>query len=491
MSRDLWSRFQDRQVCERDVTSAEQALKGLSSYWLSPPAQQLCRELWGEDWSGPQARVPEPGACWPIFINADTRTHALLRSAMTLPLIWRRRASHDERLPQPLRNLADEVLASFAAARPPVPADGTSWGLAYSLSEGETPDLGALAGDEFSPRSAWAALAGGLIQAVEGLSPDVRIWATARWDNGVRGVEGVRAKVQLALGESATRLFVPDCNQVEAESALRELSPASSGELPRLKILGLRSDQPDPVKALGPYLAHLMVRPSRPDHAVGDDGPLDRWRGDLANWYERVYQFDPNEASRRHTAEIVPEIGEYLRSRHSLGEAPLSHLILIASHNGGNLVPMIVNIVRPHACLVLYSSDEQGMHYRGEVEAALKAISTELADRTVYRAFAMDHTLRRRLARLTAEFTTGVPREQVIYDLTPGQFLAKLALIDDCVRSGNAMAFLDHEFSKAIKSPRPFSQRLVFWRHGEKWLLPPSANAEPEASEALRESHSP
>ena len=70
------------------------------------------------------------------------------------------------------------------------------------------------------------------------------------------------------------------------------------------------------------------------------------------------------------------------------------------------------------------------------------------------------------------EFIQGVPPQRVAFDMTPGKFLMKLALLDHVVGPENTLLHLDHDYDAKMRMARPFSQRVLTWRPGQPWQFP-------------------
>jgi hypothetical protein len=244
-------------VAQEEAFLACRDLDLLARWWLRPDVLRRAHEY---DPSFPyltSSKRPklakEPGSCWVVFVN---RGLGLLRPAFLLPLRWRRGQSHSPALPARLRTLADLVIQQL----------GGGWGLwlADDLEEAEC-RLGNDLPFEFG--SGWAALAGGLLLAREGLATDPDIWASGAWgENGLAGVTGLPAKLSLAVRWGAREFYLPAW-----------LHPAARRWLDRRGMTGLRLGNlyavsaSRPREALGDYLSRLGVRPERP--TLPPDGP--------------------------------------------------------------------------------------------------------------------------------------------------------------------------------------------------------------------------
>ena len=204
-----------RELCSRSLDSLQprqafrvcEKLGGLARWWLRPEVLELARQY---DPSYPSIASPERpalprslGTC-PVLFRA-AQGLPLVRSAFLLPLCWRPRPDHSRFLPSGLIELARRVDREVRTDR----ERKQPWSLhpADSLDLRDSPlNNGVALGFD----SAWAALAGCLIAASDGLLPSEKVWASGAWDTyGLAEIDGLEEKFALAVEWDASEFFVP------------------------------------------------------------------------------------------------------------------------------------------------------------------------------------------------------------------------------------------------------------------------------------------
>jgi hypothetical protein len=454
----------------RDV---EDEMGWLGRWWLEP--EVLRRAATGRGYperAKDYARHPElptgRGACWVLFANEDAGELKLLRKAFLLPLRWAPGERHDPRLPKPLLDRADRVLGAVLRGTAAGTA-GASWGLRFGVEKEPAPDLSGL---DFLPPSAWAALAAGLLLALDEAGPNPRVWATGAWaepGGGIVRIDFLKPKLRLGMACGAEAVFVPESQVEEAATAVQQIAaeleadpeglrllheeaPRSAPKVgvPRPEIGRLREGTARPRAALDEYLARLFQRP------LLTDPPATRraWyrllveRGDAAaarSWFVDALLLEIASECRRH---LVGQCGDGLPT----------DLVTIAS-DSWELVPLMVEIVRPRRCLALYTDNKVE-----ERDRALQATRRLLDERRggcdlIPREFKEKGDLFEPFAEEVRKFAAGGEPGALALDLTPGTKEMSLALQFAAAQPQNRLLYIRHQRQGSLVVPG--SQRLL------------------------------
>ncbi|GAB4139763.1 MAG: hypothetical protein Kow0040_28070 [Thermogutta sp.] len=293
-------------------------------------------------WESPS--LPEGcGACW-VATVLKMEHNAALRSAAVLPLRWKKGNSNPRvDLPPGLEPVARSVLSTLRAW-----ADGDSgedkilldddWRL-QPAEDGlfDGPGAKFLQGDY---SSAWVPLAAGLMLAAHHGKPDRKVWATGAWDRdaGIRSVEGIAQKLELAREFQATHFFLPEKCLIHAQDFARMSGFA-------IRIEPLKESQIRPRSAMKPYLQVLRVRAGR------EDGFEER--ADTYLWID-----DPDDRLNYYLDCIVDDLAEHLRAKLPPHQRECRCLVTIVS-GSPELVHLAHCVFRPEASLILYTKDEK------------------------------------------------------------------------------------------------------------------------------------
>jgi hypothetical protein len=390
---------------------------------------------------GPRPALPtQPGGCWALFVQP--RGVPLLRSSLLLPLCWERDAGDDPHLPGALRDLAGLVRRQLPAD------DGGAWGLRLARPGREEPlDLSALGGSLLEADSAWAALAGGLLLARDGLAPSAAVWASAAWDAtyGVGRVGGLEAKVDLAAEWGVEHLFVPAQNQPEA-SAWRQ----ANGDRPAVRLLLPTNREPAAARVLEPYLEMLGAEP----------GPTASFEV-RSRYYARLGR---QRADAFYWARLQEEVVQRC-CRALPAECRPSHLVTVVSPTA-SVVAMAPAVLGVGHCLLLHLGE-----LKGSVAEALRQVQAHLegyrvACQVAGLAGASFLEQRRQAQAAVAAFTAGVPSGELAFDLTPGYKTLSLAL-EAAAPPGAWLLYCRHEQDGPDRRVVPGTQGYDCWRKGD------------------------
>jgi hypothetical protein len=416
-----------------------EALGWLAPWWLRPEVLRRAAQLqpaYGEYTRRPGLPV-RPGGCWALF--ARGREVPVLRPAFVLPLAWEAGADDDPHLPGPLRELA-------ATVRRQLPDEGgPAWGLRLARPARERPiDLSGLDDDLLGAGSAWAALAGGLLLARDGLAPSDRVWASAAWDEtyGVGRVDQLSAKLDLAAEWGAEQVFVPAQNQPEA-SAWRD----SHGDRPAVRLLIPVNGNPVPARVLEPYLAELGVEP----------GPEASFEA-CVRYHARVSRGRANDfAWRRLQGAVVDRCRALLPA-----DCRPTHLVTVVGTEP-SVVALAPATLRARRVLLLYKAPPEPAISRAlkEVRGSLTGQGLECAAQELPGSTVAEHEHQAR--QVVADFLREVPADQSAFDLTPAFKPLSLAL-QAAAPAGAWLLYCQHRQQGADNRVIPGSQRYDCWR---------------------------
>ncbi len=286
----------------------------------------------------------EPGSCWVVFVKPEGSWPGL-KPVFVLPFVWRRGGDHWH-LSATLRAEADRARAAVYAESNSELGEQQNWGLRPNFGGTQDVDLSGL-DDVLAPPSGWAALAAGLIVAIDGGTPDRTVWASAAWkpNGGIDEVGSLLEKAEFAAARGATEFYVPTDQFHTVPS------------LPNLSIIGIRINTVKVRDALNDYTARLDAVPVAPvltDDAVDTDA--------TAVAFERCVQYHlrhPKSDQRRPDFErdfywthLDPTI--LRKCRRSVPDGgPMTHLVTIVSGNP-EVTCLVAEALGPKNVLLLY-----------------------------------------------------------------------------------------------------------------------------------------
>jgi hypothetical protein len=426
------------QLSADQMLDAVHHLGPLAVWWLHDDVQrQAAREfpayqaMFGGARPSPAAG---PGSCW--MLVAQNRW-PLLRPAILLPLRWLPNKDHSPRLPQNLRDLATEVCRQF---------DADGWGLHLN----DDLNLGAvdLRGLEIGVDSAWAALAGSLDLAKDGLAPKTDIWATVAWDPhfGARPIDALDAKLQLAKDWGAEQIAVPAANYFDAlkwHSDHGGARPIPINPVP----------EPKAPRILRPYVEQLGAAPD----ANADPNKL------LAH-YKRLSRRDADKFYlERLLGDVAPGCRAALFDRYA--DFRPTHVITVVSNTVANVIQGVVATGARRGLLVAVRANEPKdpvNQWINTVEAKLKPeVECQFA-RVSYDS--RDIEIAELRPQLEA-FMAGVDPARLAIDLTPGFKPLSFAL-NELAPAGCWLLYCCHEQLEPDQRPDPTSVCYEAWRAG-------------------------
>jgi hypothetical protein len=377
------------------------------------------------------------GSCWVVFAQDSPPLYPCLAAAYLLPLEWRPDTSHSQRLPAKLIALASSVTQELGAE---------GWGLHPSAAAGLAEVSLQAADGHLEVKSGWAALAGGLVVALDRGKPDPRVWATGRWEGdppGIRPVGHLDAKIALAAAYGRGHFFVPATQVAEAESIVARAGYEG------VQIGSLEEGVSDARVALRAYRRRLRTAPGR-----SDPGPdrRDYYLGDL----------DPQEEKHYYRENLLPDILKSIREKWEVlgGGVPVTHLVTIASDNPA-LVVMAASAVRPTGkCLVLYTADK--MRQWEDARNLLEREKDRFPCKVVPVSFESMEKLLEKMKERVQSLLQGASSAEVVLDLTPGSKEMSLVLALEAAQPGNRLYYLRHD----RQGPKvvPFSERPLLWQ---------------------------
>ena len=419
------------------AVDAVETLGWLAPWWLRPEViDAACREqpVYAA-YRRPTVLPCQPGGCWALLVNP--RRLNLLRDAFVLPLLWRQGGSDDPCLPGPLRDLAGQVRRQLGEGF-------AGWRLSLPLPRDEDAiDLSPLDDGAFGASSAWASLAGGLLLARDGVTPDPTVWASAAWDEayGIGRVEGLQAKLDHAAERGAKHMFLPAQNQPDAAEWATECPGG-----PRVTLLSpaAAAGKPEPRRVLEPYFSELGVEP-------GAEQPEDV----KGRYYTLVDRRKANDYYWRVLLDSVVEERRGLLP----AECKPTHLVAVVGNEPSSvaITPLALGVQH---CLLLHTEPltkpiEQAL---AKVESRLgigKTMRGPIRGRS--RAEEVDEIKRHLLC-----FAPGVAPERLAFDLTPGYKSLTLAVLESAP-PGAWLLYCRHELTDRVVFKAP-GEQYDCWR---------------------------
>lgn len=409
----------------RRARAAALTLGGLAPWWLKDEAVEAARStnhfaasaLLGS--SGPPRPSDLLGSCW--VVCAVTGDFPLLRPAVVLPLRWVKGESHSHRLPPALRKLAGDVSTQVAGLKD-LPAGRDGWGLQPAFEYGSD-----LSDDLFETfDSGWAALTGGLIAAVLGLTPKTDVWASAAWTGGRLGVvESLAAKVQTATAFGASAFFVHWSQVAEATAA------APSGR--RISAIG------SPTETALWYairtFASAVVNEPAPPIAGASDEPAQF--NTCANHFVTLVPFSPA-AKQFYTSHLLDAITRRYRARivEQYPDLRVRRYVTVVS-DSPELASMGAAALDAERVLLLHTGGPKASD-------ALRCAERLGVDRCRIEQFGQPSSVGD-IQRLVDEFTADVPPNEVVLDFKPGTKKMTYSVIV-AARPGNFLLNVEPEF---------------------------------------------
>jgi hypothetical protein len=424
------------------AVEAVEALGWLSPWWLRP---EVIDAAWQEQpvyaaYRRHPALPCQPGGCWALLVNP--RRLELLRDAFVLPLLWREGDGDDPCLPGPLRDLAGQVRQQLGEGF-------AGWGLTLPKPcDEEGIDLSPLDDGAFGASSAWASLAGGLLLAREGLTPDTTVWASAAWDEayGIGRVEGLQAKLDHAAERGAKHVFVPAQNQPEGGA----WAAAHSGQ-PEVSLLvpAPSAGKLSPSRLLGPYLSELGLEPGpeQPDELK-----------------KRYYLLVTREKARDFHWRVLMKSAAEACARSLPEDCKPTHAVTVVSLEP-SAVALAPASLPAQVCLLLYTQTDPP---DARIARTLDQVQRELEKRGVkcvpgpICAGRRDDEVRQ-VAELLHDFADGTPPERLAFDLTPGYKSLTLAVLE-AAPVGSWLLYCRHEQAGADNRVVPGTERYDCWR---------------------------
>ena len=439
-----------REVCKPlegltpfEASGLAMRLGGLARWWLRREVLQLAAandaipSAVRATWRTPPALNPIHGSTWVVFATDEPHQRPLLRPAFVVPFKWNAHQDHSPLLPKSLVDLARTVVESIA---PGQAHPGRTWGLGFAQ------DIGGLdAGDlPVECASGWAPLAAGLLVAVAGGKPDPRVWASGCWDwrDGIRRVDHLPAKIQLAVEWGAQWFFVPESQVEEAQGAA-----GTTG----LNIGKLASGTRDPRAALEDYLWSLEVAPCLTE----DPDSFRRCK----DYFLRFRNRSTGKLDQYYRDHLLPRIVRNLRTqveRDWPGWNP-SHLVTIVS-GSPDVVRMCAVTLRVGHCLLLHTLDggQRKLAERLSEELRSQGIACTLGP------FSVSEHIEQAMRSWVGGFVAGVEPSQVAVDVTPGTKQMSIALARLAV-PGSWIVYVRHRLAGDGR-PEPGSEQLLRWR---------------------------
>jgi len=434
-------------------------LRGLARWWLrrevlERAATDPAASTWADHWTKPPRLESAPGACWVLFALENPGAFPALRPALVVPFRWEKGNPSSPLLPPSLRAEAGRVIEALRGRRE-LALDGVTWGLQPGPWKSPVPlDLSRL--DGITCRSAWAALAGGLILATlrrGEARPNPDVWASGSWEpsRGIQRVDHLPAKLRLAREFGARCVFVPQSQRDEGRAIVEQdaCEPVEIGTL----IEG----EPSAWDALAEYRHRLDAPPSIHD-------PFERRVNYYLRQAERHPDADSNIADHYYQNHLLPELVQTYRQQieSRWPGQPFVHLITIVSNGAPELIPIAVGAFQPRHLWLIHTTDRP---MRDRQEQVREWVHQQAEDCAVHPlAFENEEEVRSDLpARLNKVDWQDGPR---VLDLTLGTKLMSLVL-DAQARPCDRIVYWAHRQER--RRVVPGSQRLLHRDEKRTW----------------------
>lgn len=433
MSPEEFERFKTIRLTDtsrKTLVDLEIDLQGLAPFMLKPELYEKCGKTWNR-----QRLAVELGSCW-VLATLDVEPESVFRSAMVLPLVWRKNRSESPLLPEGLLELARKVKQNLGG-------DAENWSLHPGVRG--MPSIRNLMPYE-KAQSAWFALYAGLKLAMEGILPDPHVFATGRWENGVHPVAGVPAKIQAARDCDAMIVFVPEACKTEDLSA---------------DLVRYIKSAPEIETALAPYLGALAGEP-----LVSPDSSSEEKLEIYDRFYARKTLANLDEHARRfYMGKIAPELIKIIQKDLALQEP-------IAKYQGGiliswvsNAIELILNdaiIFKPEKILLLTS----GSDFLDQTKKLRKMLSDPQnnCDIPVIPPLPADQTVEETQCWLREILEqNGASSGKRIFEITPGTALMSV-LLCEFADPETLRIYWNKKMLKRLIEPR--SSKLIAWNSG-------------------------
>ena len=424
-------------------------LRELAPWWLRPEVWRRAAEndampdSFRQSWQQPPELPATFGSCWVVFATQRDLPLALLQPALVLPLRWVPQQSHSSRLPSGLARLADEVLDVLIERGGLTSRD---WGLALGDQ---------LSGLDLSEMpldcpSGWASLAAGLLVADGRGTPDPLIWASGSWDDGdgIRPVEFLSEKLDLAVDSGAEVFFVPQVQVAEA----RRLNT-------RIQIGCLRMAERDPVRALSDLTVRWQAPPPRPE------GPDDTQAFRRCCSYYRNQPRGEPRTTQYYWSHLLPTITQLCRA-HLLERYPdcrPTHMVTIVS-GSPELVLLAARALDVRSCLLLYTPDEDARRDQTKRMQMVRELLEADGRACVPAPFVDDQTLEQQIPAAINRFVLGQSADDLVLDLTPGTKWMTLIADRGMPPASWRLYVKNDTLSSPDHRPGPGSEQLVCWK---------------------------
>ncbi len=459
-----------RRLRRRRAELAAEALRTvgpLAPWWLQPAAldaavaSQPC--IWAEQ-AKRLARQPHSDTglvlvtcVWKELHSGDggaERADGLLRPAAVLPVRWVAGEQERTGVPEPLVELARQVLRELDL-------EGT-YSLDWSVASGM--DIGLDASSlTLTPGSAFVPLAAGLVLFTDrfGGRPNSRIWSTGAWDGRLRAVCGLPQKVATMIQFAAEQIYVPFQNYEEAREQA-ERSGAGSNIIRQLPhASNLR-------QTISELLAQYRVAPAR-------NAPIK----DKAEHYLYLCCYHrPTAKSYKHK-EVLADIIEQCRQRLQ-GElkelAESSPILIVSASHSPDAAVIAAGVFRPSRLVVLHTEEPEQDKALKATERLLRQFNMQYhpcryavqpaPEAGEYGPSGADDLVAAAIEKAKAVFRRyrATADRPVIVDLTPGTKLMTIGLMR-AAPPPCRLVYLTHWVDPTTNEPRPGTERYVTVPH--------------------------
>lgn len=405
----------------------------------------------------------QPGACL-LSLVCTAGTASILRGGYLLPVHWRlENGGHDNRLPNRLRAVADDVLKVLGL---------NGYTLHLMLPEQKGPNQAFLADANDDMNSTFASLACGLTMLIKEVFPDFRTVCTGRYSNGlITRVAHVSEKTVAALEFPPRALekrmvnwFVPSgdaCDEATKTIESYDKSMATPTALTIRSFPEFRNfDQ-----QLNALLASSGVCPDpQADFGV------------LQDYYQWLLALNVDQANAYYDEVLYEQILQRGFVDSSPRDARPTHFVTVVSSPA--LIGLAHRLFRFKHVLILFTVPAADgplnrVDFSGRAHQARNLIQQAdgiLVKEFIYRpeltGQELWHDLETEMTEHIRSFVGGADPGLVMWDMTSGLRIFSHVLEKSFAREGDWMLAINQQWSSQQQNRIPCTETLVAWQHG-------------------------
>ena len=406
-------------------------LGGLANWWLKLEVFEKANAMY------PKPTLPQGnGACWILLVfqqNGKHTTNSILNPAPVFPLRWDKDKIHDTRLPKGLIILAEMIRSQLNPTE--------QWGLQHEVNN--PPDLSKI-DKAMTWGSAWASLYTGLKLAIEGHSPDPKVFASGGWNkDGIANVDGLDDKIRTAKAFHADYVFVPED---QLNTLKGKYKSSSGGELLHTLLIG----KSDPNEAVQLYYSTLKAEPD--ENAMPNE---------LEQYYlEMPFVKNPQDYYLRRIKSEVSKNACIELSKEKYPNSPLNRTLISWVSTGSELIDVAIDVFKPQKVFLFCTINSKFTEQAKRIENHYQNVEIiEMDEKFSFKE----------LRRLTAEnFPVPAESENYLIDLTLGTVPMTLSLYDVAPEGSTFLCWTKQMTQGQGGRPIPSTTKPEIWTKNEE-----------------------